>query len=88
MNLGLSKKEFLAMSPREFHALHQCYNERMEHLEWQMAGWKSVYANIHGIKVSAGEFMGKKGKAQKERNDKDLESSLTALFGVGPGREK
>jgi hypothetical protein len=32
VNLGLSKKDFLAMSPKEFHALTKCYWERIGHL--------------------------------------------------------
>ena len=74
------------MSPKEFHALSKCQQERMEHMDWQLAGLKSFYAHCHGMKITAEEFMGKK-KAVAKRSDKALERDLTMLFGCGPGKE-
>jgi hypothetical protein len=68
------------MSPKEFHAMNKCYRERMEHLDWQMAGVKAVYANVHGVKITAAEFMGKR----EQPDTRSLQRDLTVLFGCGP----
>ena len=81
------------MSPKEFYALSRCYQERMEHMDWQMAGLKSFYAQCKGASITAEEFMGKKKTASNKRTsnpplmDEQLEMQLTSLFGVGPERE-
>jgi len=72
------------MSPKEFHALHKCYKEHMEHLDWQMAGLKSFYAHCNGQKISAEEFMGKKAKNKPYPSNEQLENDLESLFGCGP----
>jgi predicted DNA binding CopG/RHH family protein len=87
VNLGLSKKEFLAMSPKEFYAMNKCYQERMEYMDWHMAGLKSFYANSNGLKITAEEFMGKRSRVTIRRSNNDLERDLVNLFGCGPGKE-
>jgi hypothetical protein len=86
VNLGLSKKEFLAMSPKEFYAMNKCHQERTEHMDWQVAGMKSFYANCNGVSITAEDFMGKKKKPVRKTamSDERLEAQLTSLFGVGP----
>jgi hypothetical protein len=87
--LGLSRAEFLRMSPKEFYALSRCYQERIEHIDWHMAGLKSFYAQCKGASITAEEFMGKKKKPARKASmsDERLEAQLTSLFGVGPGKD-
>jgi hypothetical protein len=77
------------MSPKEFYALSRCYQEHLEHLDWQIAGMKSFYAQCKGVSITAEEFMGKKKQASKKRlpSDEELTSTLESLFGCGPGKE-
>jgi hypothetical protein len=72
------------MSPREFYALADCYQERLEHFDWHMAGLKAVIANCAGIKITAEDFMGK----SKKFDERQLELQLTSLFGCGPVLQK
>jgi hypothetical protein len=85
VHLGLTKKEFLRMSPREFHAMTKCYQEREERMDRRFATMMEIYAKCHGVELTADDFMGK--DRDREHDDKVLEQSLTALFGCGPGFE-
>ncbi len=90
MDLGLSRGEFLRMSPREFFALTKRYQEHEERMDRRVASFQAFYHNINtGSKFSADDFMGKpQKKAKRYPTDEQLERQLTTIFGVGPKKQK
>lgn len=80
MHLGVSKAEFLAMSPKEFHALTKCYQEREERMDRRFATMLEVYAKSNGLELTTEDFMGRKTSP----TDDQLELQLTSIFGCGP----
>jgi hypothetical protein len=87
VHLGLSKREFLAMSPKEFHALTRCYQDREERMDRRFATMQAFYANCNSDKTfTADDFMGRPQPKQYP-SDEQLELDLVNLFGCGPGKE-
>ena len=87
MNLNLSKAEFLAMSPKEFHALTKCYQDREERMDRRIATLQAFYVNCNSeMELTSDDFMTTKRVAKKANSV--LENQLTVLFGCGPGVEK
>ena len=78
------------MSPREFHALTKCYQDREERMDRSFASMQAVYAQCCGSKLTTEDFMSKpKTKAQKHYpTNEQLERNLTVLFGCGPKKVK
>ena len=77
------------MSPREFHALTKCYQEREERMDRRFATMQAFYVNCNSEqKLTADDFMGnKQSNKRRPTNDEQLENDLVRLFGCGPGKE-
>jgi hypothetical protein len=76
------------MSPKEFYALTKCYQEQEERMDRRFATMQAFYVNCNSDKkLTADDFMGTtKRKVTPPVNEHFLETQLTALFGVGPGK--
>jgi hypothetical protein len=80
------------MSPREFHTLTKRFQELEERKDRRVATLQAFYLNCQtGSKTTADDFLGTRQQEKPKANaltNKQMERTLTTMFGVGPGKEK